>query len=125
MIYEHPESKNATLGPIQTCSASSVAIFVSFSAQSQLARQCRARAFRALVSRFSSTRLPWVPEVFLACGGNFWCWPKPRAGHYKDSTETGNRARKVSGIQGSTRSKIYEISMLIGEKKSKFYPNNK
>ena len=20
--------------------------------------------------------LPWVPEVFLACGGNFWCWPK-------------------------------------------------
>ena len=38
------------------CSASSVAIFVTFSAQSQLARQCRARAFRALVSRFSSTR---------------------------------------------------------------------
>ena len=21
--------------------------------------------------------LPWVPEVFLACGGNFRCWPKP------------------------------------------------
>ena len=21
----------------------------------------------------------WVPEVFLACGGNFRCWPKPRA----------------------------------------------
>ena len=20
--------------------------------------------------------LPWVPEVFLACGGNFRCWPK-------------------------------------------------
>ena len=20
--------------------------------------------------------LPWVPEVFLACGGNFQCWPK-------------------------------------------------
>ena len=38
--------------------------------------------------------LPWVPEVFLACGGNF------RAGHYKDLTETGNRARKVSGTQG-------------------------
>ena len=31
--------------------------------------------------------------------------PKPRAafraGHYKDLTETGNRARKVSGTQGS------------------------
>ena len=26
--------------------------------------------------------------------------PKPRAGHYKDLTETGNRARKVSGTQG-------------------------
>ena len=34
----------------------SVAIFVSLSAQSQLAREFRARAFRALVSRFSSTR---------------------------------------------------------------------
>ena len=20
--------------------------------------------------------LPWVPEVFLACGGKFRCWPK-------------------------------------------------
>ena len=20
--------------------------------------------------------VPWVPEVFLACGGNFRCWPK-------------------------------------------------
>ena len=52
--------------------------------------------------------LPWVTEVFLACGGNFRCWPKAeatsgeafRAGHYKDLTETGNRARKVSGTQG-------------------------
>ena len=25
---------------------------------------------------------------------------KPREGHYKDLTETGNRARKVSGTQG-------------------------
>ena len=64
--------------------------------------------------------VPWVPEVFLACGGNFRCWPKAeatsgeaarktfrfsvrkafRAGHYEDLTETGNRARKVSGTQG-------------------------
>ena len=21
---------------------------------------------------------PWVPEVFLACGGNFRCWRQPR-----------------------------------------------
>ena len=44
----------------------------------------------------NGAELPWVPEVFLACGGNFRCWP----GHYKDLTETGNRARKVSGTQG-------------------------
>ena len=50
--------------------------------------------------------LPWVPEVFLACGGNFRCWPKADtssavgAGHYKYLTETGNRARKISGTQG-------------------------
>ena len=53
----------------------------------------------------------WVPEVFLACGGNFRCWPKAdtssavarsheRRSHYKDLTETGNRARKVSDTQG-------------------------
>ena len=23
-----------------------------------------------------TSHLPWVPEVFLACGGNFRCWPK-------------------------------------------------
>ena len=28
-------------------------------------------------------------------------WVAFRAGHYKDLTETGNRARKVSGTQGS------------------------
>ena len=42
-------------------------------------------------------KVPWVPEVFLACGGKF------RAGHYKDLTETGNRARKVSGTQGTDK----------------------
>ena len=34
--------------------------------------------------------LPWVPEVFLACGGNFRCW----------LDRNWNRARKVSGTQG-------------------------
>ena len=42
--------------------------------------------------------VPWVPDVFLACGGNFRCWPKAEA----MSGETGNRARKVSGTQGAT-----------------------
>ena len=26
--------------------------------------------------RYSLRELPWVPEVFLACGGNFRRWPK-------------------------------------------------
>ena len=34
--------------------------------------------------------LPWVPEVFLACGGNFRCW----------LDRNWNCARKVSGTQG-------------------------
>ena len=59
----------------------------------------------------TSSAVPWVPEVFLACGVNFRCWPKAdtssavgrsHAGHYKDLTETGNRARKVSGTQGTS-----------------------
>ena len=73
--------------------------------------------------------LPWVPEVFLACGGNFRCWPKAdtssavgrshefRAGHYKDLTETGNRARKVSGTQGGSdlqfRGKLEDFVVLM------------
>ena len=36
--------------------------------------------------RYGSERIPWVSEVFHARGGNFRCWPKPRAakraGHY-------------------------------------------
>ena len=67
-------------------------------------------------SPYFGFKIPWVPEVFLACGGNFRCWPKAdtssavgrsheRAGYYKDLTETGNRARKVSGTQGSFKKK--------------------
>ena len=36
--------------------------------------------------------LPWVPEVFLACGGNFRCWPKAEA-------TSGEAARKTSGTE--------------------------
>ena len=34
-----------------------------------------------------------------------------RAGHYKDLTETGNRARKVSGTQGSSQSVVKNIGL--------------
>ena len=59
---------------------------------------------RGLFAALANFMLPWVLEVFLACSGNLRYWPKadtssavgpkPRAGHYKDLTETGNRARK-------------------------------
>ena len=53
--------------------------------------------------------VPWVPEVFLACGGNFRCWPKAEA--TKDLTETGNRARKVSGTQGTP---VAKFALIVG-----------
>ena len=37
---------------------------------------------------------------------------KKRAGHYKDLTETGHRARKASGTQGIT-SRMRTIEMII------------
>ena len=40
----------------------------------------------------ASLNLPWVPEVFLACGGNFPCWPKAEA-------TSGEAARKTSGTE--------------------------
>ena len=30
----------------------------------------------ALIRQRSEASLPWLPEVFLACAGNFRCWPK-------------------------------------------------
>ena len=42
----------------------------------------------------------------------FGCRPKPRAaGHYKDLTETGNRARQVSGTQGTS---VWDASENMG-----------
>ena len=73
--------------------------------------------------RFSSSHqkmlsfwYPGYPEVFLACGGNLPCRPKAEATSggttrkktlfargtmNEDMTETGNRARKVSGMRES------------------------
>ena len=46
--------------------------------------------------------LPWVPEVFLACGGNFQCSLKADT---SIDQETRNRARKASGTYGKFVSK--------------------
>ena len=35
--------------------------------------------YNVSVSNAISVTLPWVPEVFLACGGYFPCWPKAEA----------------------------------------------
>ena len=47
---------------------------------------------RHRLCRRSPSFLPWVPEVFLACGGNFPCWPKAEA-------TSGEAARKTSGTE--------------------------
>ena len=39
-----------------------------------------------------SDHIPWEPEVFLACGGNFRCWPKAEA-------TSSEAARKTSGTE--------------------------
>ena len=46
--------------------------------------------------------VPWVPEVFLACGGNFRCGPMADTSSAvgRSREKTLNRARKVSGTQG-------------------------
>ena len=48
--------------------------------------------------------IPWVPEVFLACGVNFRCLPKAdtssAVGRSHELDRNRNRARKVSGTQG-------------------------
>ena len=46
--------------------------------------------------------LPWVPEVFLACGGNFQCSLKADT---SIDQETRNRTRKASGTYGKFISK--------------------
>ena len=51
---------------------------------------------------FTKFILPWVPEVFLACGGNFQCSLKADT---SIDQETRNRARKVSGTYGKFISK--------------------
>ena len=45
-----------------------------------------------------SCGVPWIPEVFLACGGNFRCWPKTDT---SSAVGRGNRASEVSGTQGT------------------------
>ena len=88
--------------------------------QERLSKKVHATITKVIVGGFDCTvlqrnlkewHIPWVPEAFFAYGGNFRCWPKAdtwsfRAGHYKDLTETGNRARKISGTQGKWRTGI-------------------
>ena len=54
-------------------------------------------------SHIAKPTVPWVPEVFLACGGNFRCWLQADTSSAvdrrlaEDLTETRIHARKVSG----------------------------
>ena len=59
-----------------------------------------------------------VTSTFKGRGGNvvsrsrlLWAKPYPRYQRYKHLTETGNRARKVSGSQGSKAAKERETDL--------------
>ena len=39
--------------------------------------------------------VPWVPEVFRACGGNFRCWPKADISSAVAEATSGKAARKT------------------------------
>ena len=80
--------------------------------------QTLAFKFDVVLINTTHGNIPWIPEVFLACGGNFRCWPKAdtssavgRSGERRrlwQKPETGNRARKVSGTQGNGNNAIPE-----------------
>ena len=60
-------------------------------------------------------------ELSLLAEGRhiFYRRPKPRekrAGYYKDLTETGNRARKVSGTQGSDRQGVLSFQVFLNRR---------
>ena len=54
----------------------------------------------------SHSGYPGYQRFFSRAAGSFGVG-RFRAGHYKDLTETGNRARKVSGTQGTFRAKCW------------------
>ena len=59
--------------------------------------------------------LPWVPEVFSTGGGNTFSAEGRTHERCKDMTETGNRARKVSGTQGMAWQTDANIRVLTAE----------
>ena len=78
-------------------------------------------AFNTLGTRGFS-RVRWEFSVLAEGGHIFGRRPKPRAakpreklraGHYKDLTETGNRARKVSGTQGRLLTLMKSFAWLV------------
>lgn len=52
-------------------------------------------------------RVPWVPDVFLAC----FLVSFMSVGPKRDMTDTGNNARKTSGTQGRMREKMNQNSV--------------
>ena len=78
------------------------------------------RSLRHFLKGSTRSRLPWVQEVFLACGENFRCWPKADTSSAigrsrEDSPETGNRARKVSGTQGRSHRDLFHLGEICSK----------
>ena len=63
-----------------------------------------------LIHTLGTRGFPCMRREFSAIGGSH---KRRSAGHYKDLTETGNRARKASGTQG-TLEVAHETESLLG-----------
>ena len=48
--------------------------------------------------------IPWAPEVFLAYGGNFRCWPKAEATQKPETAREKSLAPKENARKGYRRS---------------------
>ena len=63
---------------------------VEFFIYKSLSQQHQSNVFNHWYVFFSTGTLPWVPEIFLACSGNFRCWPKAHTSSAVDTFSRGS-----------------------------------
>ena len=75
--YRNEKGNWAEMRPAIGARRSAIGQFFSFSSsQSHKSLRKLTRPSSLLVSKVTNNWIPWVPEVFFACGGNFRCWSK-------------------------------------------------
>ena len=86
----------------------------------QLRRNSAKRCEPQKNSEGAALHLPWVPEVFLACGGNFRCWPErlEQARDVKSEKPCPDLHAKTS-FSLSERRTFHEVLLFSGEIRSR------